>query len=186
MKIPAFRNSAKRRLLAALSACLLANASYGSGQQSTDAGALQLAFLYNFTKFVEWPENRLAGNAEFELCILGDDPFGPALDALSNRTVRDKPVQIARPRTAQALQKCQLVYISQSEGWRLRQILQEIGKAPILTVSPLDEFTEQGGTIRQFWENDRPRFEVNLVAAQRSGLTLSSKLLELAARIIRE
>jgi hypothetical protein len=180
------RTTIQRRILAVLGACLLAGANPGSGQPVPDAGALELAFLYNFTKFVDWPETSLADRAEFELCILGDDPFGPALDALNGRTVRDKPVRISRPRSAQALLKCQLVYVGPSEGWRLRQILQEIGKAPILTVSTLEEFAEQGGTIRQFWENDRPRFEVNLAAARRSGLALSSKLLELAARILRE
>ncbi|NJD06728.1 MAG: YfiR family protein [Methylococcaceae bacterium] len=176
----------KKRILAALGAWLLLSGSAGPGQPAPDAGALQLAFLYNFTKFVEWPASSLANRSEFELCILGDDPFGAALDALNSRTVRDKPVQISRPRSAAALQRCHVLYVSQSEGWRLRQILQEIGTAPILTVSNLEDFAELGGTIRQFWDDDRPRFEINMAVAQKSRLTLSSKLLELAARVIRE
>jgi len=172
-------------LLAALAVWPAAGSGSGDGQ-SADQGAVQLAFLYNFTKFTEWPESAWAGRSEFELCILGEDPFGPALDDLHNRTVKDRPIHVSRPRSASALVKCHLVYVSPSEGWRTRQILQEIARAPILSVSAVDEFTGQGGMIRQFWENGRARFEINLKAAREGGLTLSSKLLELASRVLRE
>ncbi len=175
----------RRCALHALLSALVLGLSATPGQ-GADQGAVQLAFLYNFTKFVTWPEAAMKAASDFELCILGDDPFGPTLDELSSKTVRDKPVRIARPRSAAALLKCQLVYIAPSESWRLKQILQEIGRAPILSISSLDDFADQGGVIRQFWENGKPRFEINLKAAQQSGLILSSKLLELAARIIKE
>lgn len=175
----------KRLLLRIFGAALLLALGATAGH-GADQGAVQLAFLYNFTKFVTWPDTALKDSPAFELCILGDDPFGPAVDELGSKMVRDKPVHIARPRSASALLKCQLAYISPSEGWRMRQILQEIGRAPILSVSSLDGFAEQGGSIRQFWENGKPRFEINLKAAQQSGLSLSSKLLELAARVIKD
>jgi phosphatidate phosphatase APP1 len=78
-----------------------------------------------------------------------------------------------------------VIYISSSEKWRLKPILEEISKLPILTISDIDDFVDRGGIIQQLRQQDKLVFEINMQAAQAARLTISSKLLGLAKRVIK-
>jgi len=57
---------------------------------------VKAAFLYNFAKFVKWPEDEPMGPT-FVIAVLGKDPFGEILDrTLAGKTVLDKKVEIRR------------------------------------------------------------------------------------------
>jgi hypothetical protein len=60
---------------------------------------LQVAFIYNFTRFVEWPEMALVNKTKFSLCVIGEDQLGSAIDGLLTKTIYQRPVEITRPIT---------------------------------------------------------------------------------------
>jgi hypothetical protein len=62
--------------------------------------------------------------------------------------------------------------------------LSALAALPVLTVSDMPGFIEHGGMVQFVLENDNVRFEVNLSAANKSGLALSSQLLKVAARVV--
>ncbi len=146
---------------------------------------VEAAYLFNFGKFVGWPA-AAQGDSSFLICVLGDDPFGDVLDrALVSETLRGRPVQdkrIARPQDATG---CSILYISSSESGRLNKILSVIQGAPVLTVSDIPDFVQQGGMIQFVLRDGRVRFEVNLTPAQRNGLSMSSELLKVAVDVVR-
>ena len=126
-----------------------------------------------------------AGNS-FNICVLGEDPFGPTLGTiLADETIAGKNVVAKRIPTPQEALNCRVLFISSSESSRLKEILATLGGASVLTVSDLPEFTEHGGMVQFLLVEDRVRFEVNLAAAQRAGLTLSSDLLKVATTVRR-
>jgi hypothetical protein len=147
---------------------------------------VEAAYLFNFGKFVAWPGAAQSSNSAFLICILGDDPFGPVLDrAIAGETLRGRPVQdkrIARPQDAIG---CSILYISSSESGRLSKILPVIHEAPVLTVSDIPDFVQQGGMVQFVLREGRVRFEVNLAPAQSNGLQLSSELLKVAVQVVR-
>lgn len=148
---------------------------------------VKAAFLYSFTKFVQWPNNGVRdGRVNFALGILGDDPFGRSIDAVvKGKTFNGHPIGIKKSHKLEDLRDCHILFISAAENRRMGQHLGALNGTPALTVSDAEGFARQGGMIELFLENNRVRLAVNRKAIERAGLTVSSKLLSLA-RIVEE
>ena len=114
------------------------------------------------------------------ICVLGDDPFGVALESLHGKRVRNRPLATARISAVEEAPQCHILFISSSEEMRLTAILDYVGKLPILTVADIRRFANTGGIIALKEIDNRSRIEINLDAAEQAGLKLSSKLLRLA------
>ena len=146
---------------------------------------VKAAFLFNFAKFVEWPGPDPA-NDPINLCVVGDDPFGASLDqVVKGKLANGRTVEIKRIDPAGKVGSCQIAFVAASERKRLPAILEGLGHAGVLTVGETDDFTRRGGVISFFLDNNHVRFEVNVDAADRAGLKISSKLLSLA-KIVRD
>lgn len=149
---------------------------------------VKAVYLYNFAKFVEWPADESAGREDaFTVCILGRDPFGAFLDqTLAGETLHGKRAVTKRIVSGGDTSDCEIVFVSKSERHGLRSILGSLKKKSTLTVSDIEGFSERGGMIQLMLDEDRVRFEVNLTAATRAGLTLSSELLKVARSVRRD
>jgi hypothetical protein len=149
---------------------------------------VKAAYLYNFGRFVEWPVKITAAQAgAFSICVLGEDPFGPALDAtLAGEKIGNQKVVARRISSPQESIDCQILFISASEANRLNKIIDSLDKTAVLTVSDIPHFSQHRGMIQLMLEGSRIRFEVNLTATQRAGLTLSSELLKVATAVRRD
>jgi hypothetical protein len=174
------------RLGLAVLASLFAVAPSSPGQQSKPSEyAVKATYLYNFAKFVEWPA-AAAKEDSFAICVLGQDPFGQALDAtLAGEAIEGKPVVARRISNPVDSVNCRILFISASEAIRLKEILAAIDKSAALTVSDMPEFSRRGGMIQFVLDGSRVRFEVNLSTARDAGLTLSSELLKVAVEVRR-
>lgn len=145
---------------------------------------IKAAFLFNFTKFVEWPAKAFAEKTSpIVIGVLGEDPFHEDLA----RTIRDKTVdnhplvfkEFLSPADAT---NCHILFISTSEKKRLAEILESLKGTSTLTVGEMEQFTETGGMINFFLAGTKIRFQINQDAATRAGLKISSKLMSLASR----
>jgi hypothetical protein len=147
---------------------------------------IKAAFLFNFIKFVEWPPEALPpSSSTITVGVLGRNPFGNALNVLNGKTVKGKTVAVRQVPSVAAASDVHLLFISASEGDRMRQILGGLRNANVLTVADVSGFIERGGVINLITRNERVRFEINAAAAERAGLALSSQLLRLAAKVER-
>ena len=143
---------------------------------------IKAAFLLNFIRFIEWPApNPADAAAPFAICIVGDDPFGPALNQIvEGETAGTKPIVIRRVH-AEAPGSCAILYISKDEK-NIPAIIAAAGPGA-LTVGEGDAFLDQGGMIAFVVENRRVRFNIEQTAARKAGLKLSSRLLSVARSI---
>jgi YfiR/HmsC-like len=175
-----------RIILAAFSWLLIAVSSV-LGQQKPSEYQVEAAYLYNFGRFVEWPANLPTAKADsFSICALGEDPFGPSLHAtFAGERVGNKSVVARRISNPRESADCQILFISSSERSRLNKIIESLDKTAVLTVSDMPQFSQRGGMIQFVLEDNRVRFEVNLSATQKAGLTLSSELLKVATAVRR-
>ena len=166
-------------LVCALSTSVVCAQSPGQGEK-----AVKAAFLYNFTKFVEWPPSAFEGDATpFRVCVFGDQSFRREVEAMmAGESVAGRPVQVSAP-PANELRRCHIAYFGASEAERAAQLMAQLQKFPVLTVGEGTRFLGQGGLIAFAIQDDRVRFDVNKRGADRTGLVISSKLLRVARHV---
>ena len=140
---------------------------------------VKAAFIYNFVKFVDWPVIRNEG--PIEICVLGKDPFGGAIErVVEGKIVNGRPFVIRRIGEIAAARSCHVLFVNRSEAGRVSLIAKATRAWNVLTVSDVDQFCERGGIIAFLMEGRRVRFQINPKMAAAAGLTISSKLLQLA------
>jgi hypothetical protein len=164
--------------LAGLSLCSIA---FAQSDQPSEY-QLKAAFLFNFTKFVEWPYSSFEDSqSPIVLGIVGDDPFGDDLARIiAGQKVQGRSLAIRKERWGDDLRGCHVLFISASELDHSARILGGVRSASVLTVSDMEGFAEAGGVIQFVTQENRVRFVVNLDAATQKKLRLSAKLLALA------
>ena len=123
----------------------------------------------------------------FTICVLGEDPFGRALDAtLAGKAINNRKLVARRIASVRDATDCQILFVSSSEASHVAEIVASLSKTGTLTVSDVPGFTNKGGMIQFVLIENKVRFEVNLNAAEKEGLTISSQLLKVAANVKRE
>jgi hypothetical protein len=144
---------------------------------------VKAAFLLNFTKFVEWPGTAFTdAHSPLAICILGEDPFGNALDDMvKGEAVHGRELIIRRIRRAPESKACQVLFVA-SSGRDAAKILAESGPG-VLTIGEGDKFLQDGGIIAFVIENRRVRFDIDQRAAMKAMLTLSSRLMMVARNV---
>ncbi|MEN6307530.1 MAG: YfiR family protein [Anaerohalosphaeraceae bacterium] len=173
---------------------------------------LKVTFLYNFMKFMDWPDPNSVSNTDAKdkdpvvLGVLGDNYLKKNMQYLTGKTIKNRPLKAITIEGYNAykqeknnatvmdyltehqniLKSCHLLFISASEKDRLAEILKFTEKNPILTVSDIRDFVEAGGVIGFVTENNRIRFDINTVSAETKRLKISSQLLQLARKIFKK
>jgi len=142
--------------------------------------SLKAAFIYNLINFTEWPP-KLPGNST--ICVIGKDPFGPAMDALQGKLIRGLPVTVRRLQMTESTHSCRVLFIGETGPEELRRLLDSLQGRPILTVADGEEPVHQGVMVGLLIENNRLTYEFNTDATKRAGLVISSKLLRLAREV---
>jgi len=189
-----------------LPALTLAN----SGETANLEYQVKAAFLYNFMKFIERPDTSSSAEADgaakkepIVLAVLGEDLFGKHLDDLTKKAIKDLPIRIirmegfeqykkARPKAAledyfreqqKTIESCRLLFVSRSEEKWMNEILAFTEKMGIITVSDTADFASKGGLIEFVIDENKIRFDINLISAEQKGLKVSSQLLQLARKV---
>lgn len=164
-----------RRLLVAVLLC--ACTALTSAQDVALEYRVKAAYLFNFTKFVEWPSAAFDNESSFSICIAGRNPFGSALSStLMGETAAGFPLS-ARVVNAGAAASCHVLFVPR--GVPAAPYLRRAAMAPVLTVGESPGFVKEGGAINFVLEGGRVRFEINPQAAERAQLKISSRLLQL-------
>jgi hypothetical protein len=150
--------------------------------------ALKAAFLYNFVKFVEWPESRFAdGRSPLVIGVLGTDPFGAELEkVVRGRRINGRDVVVQRFDSADAAKPAHVLFVNTGDGLPTAELRRALGAYGVLTVGESDPFTRGGGIITFRSRGDRLGFEINMATAERAGLKISAQLQKLATVILRQ
>ncbi len=157
-------------------------------RRATSAGlreyTVKAAFVYNFARFTQWPDAAFQDAASpIQLCVLGQDPFDGALNSIAGKTIGSRELLVSYPIWASEVRGCHILFISESAGARLTEIVTYLDGSPVLTIGDSPDIARSGGIIGLENVENRIRFQVNLDAARRSGLRLSSRMLDLATSV---
>jgi len=147
---------------------------------------VKAAFLYNFTKFVKWPEKAFANAASpIKICILGDSPFGPSLDAIENKRAGGRKLVIFEAKSVDDIDDCHVLFISNGSEKEFLSSIERIQEKNILTVGDKQSLARKGSVINFIVVNNKVQFEINTKSAERANLKISSQLLKIA-RIVED
>jgi len=147
---------------------------------------VEAAYLLNFLKFIQWPASVAGASNTIGICVLGRDPFGSVLDMLvAGQQIDGRTVMVRRLAGTNDLAGCRVVFIDSSENARLPMALAALDSLPVLTVSNIPDFISRGGMIQFVLKENRVRFEINVANAERVGLSLSARLLNVALSVRR-
>lgn len=147
--------------------------------------SVKAAFLFNLGKFVQWPDEAFTSPTQpLTVAVLGNDPFGSVLeDTLTRQKAGGRPLQVWRGRNLDQAGPIHILYIADDQRENLPQILKAMEKQNVLTVSSLPGFCEEGGMVEFFLQDNRVRLAINRGAAEKSRLSISSKLLQVAVLV---
>ena len=146
---------------------------------------LKVALVYNFARFVEWPERAFASaEAPLHLCLIGGDRFGPAFATIEKRKVQGRALKLRIGITAEDSAGCHVAFIGELPARQLPPTLRQLTGRPVLTVSDIEGFIDQGGAIGIVPGEQRLQFEVNRNALDQAELRASSQLLKLARAVL--
>jgi hypothetical protein len=152
-----------------------------AGGQEMQEYRVKAAFLYNFAKFVEWPPQAFKTPQDpIAICVLEPNPFGTALaELIRGKSIDGRPIVFRIVQEAEEAGACQILFVSASAEKRFRSLEGNLRPAGVLTVGEAPGFAADGGVLNFKLDAGRVRFEINLDAARRAQLNISSKLLSL-------
>jgi hypothetical protein len=187
---------------------LLASVRLSAATQAADSEQnleynIKAAFIFNFIKFVDWPAVKEANDVPIKIGIIGKDPFDAAFKPVKDKLVKNRKAIItyftgykdlmqagAEKKGTQdalkSLEACHLLFICSSEKDNMKELINLSQKNNILTVAETSDFLNSGGIIQFLMEDNKVRFEINLIAAKHASLTIRSQLLRLAKRVIED
>lgn len=213
-------------LLLTLGCCVLLFGAMAAAETKTARQVeyeLKAAFVYNFMRFIEWPQDKQQANQEMDygdnadkqkdlppspivIGIVGDDPFGQAFDSVLERKIDNRPIKLVyvgglepffksykdqdkaleayQKRYGDRLNRCDAVFISDSESLYLHTFLPLVAGNAVVTISDIVGFADLGGMIGFVVEKQKMRFDVNLGNVRKERLVIRSQLLDLARRIV--
>jgi hypothetical protein len=147
---------------------------------------VKAAYLYNFAKFVQWPEHDFPSPASpIQLCVLNDPPFRAELNRIAKgKTIAGRPVAVVAVQDAELSRNCHILFINSSNGTHARRILEALRQSSVLTVGESAGFAAEGGIINFVLHENHVQFEVNHRAANEVGLQISFRLLSVAKLVI--
>ena len=181
----AFRRPSFRSLSILVGVCViyfLAASSLARAQSKADEYRIKAAFLFHFAQLVDWPQAALGDEKNpLTLCTFGDDPFHGDLETtVQGKSIGTHPLQVRHAKQVEQIAGCHVLFIGSAERARASQLITVLNNDAVLTVGETDDFIKQGGIIGFRVEKDKVRFEINVEAADRAKLKISSRLLLLA------
>ncbi len=168
--------------LLSISMCMLVSTASGAIAAEATETAIKAAYLYKFGFFVEWPSAAFAAaDSPINLCVVGKDPFGPMLDeAVKGQKIGERPLEVRRLDAISPTSGCHIAYVPSSADSHLTQVLATLRGSNVLTVTDIENDGGQVGIINFVLKDNRVRFNIDDAAAASVGLSISSRLLNLA------
>jgi len=150
---------------------------------------VKAVWLIAFLRFIDWPADAMSKSDTITIGIFGDQPVPSQFALALDTPVKGKKLVIRSIRELQedtVLSDCLILFIDANHIESLETIIGLVDTKSVLTVSETDAFLENGGIVNFVIVNDQIRFEINQVAAQKSGLRIPSQLLRRAHKVIRK
>jgi hypothetical protein len=152
-------------------------------QDPTREYKIKAAYLYNFGRYIEWPDSAFRESAStFVIGVMQSDPIGADLDSIAAaKRIAGRNITVRRFSTAEEVTRCHILFLPRTAGDEVvKSIVSRFAGQHTLFVGEADSFLENGGVIGFVIQQNNVRVMIALKAAERENLKISSKLLQVA------
>ena len=147
---------------------------------------LKAAFIFNFAKYIQWPQGLGDANAPFVIGVYGTDTYGDELDnALRGKLIAGHPIEVEGIGSDSSVRNCRIVVTGANSEDRIAQLQRLCRTSGTVLIGEAPDFARMGGTVGFTIDSGKIRFDVNLVSARANNLVISSKMLSLARLVVR-
>lgn len=149
-------------------------------QQEDTNARIKAMFLYNFTKYIEWPAAYKEGN--FVIGILGNNStlLAELNKMASQKMAGNQKLEIRSLSSVEGASKCHIVYIQPDKGGELPDVLSKVKGKSALVITEKPGLAKQGAAINFVVQENKQKFELNKSNAEKYNLKVSSNLASLA------
>lgn len=145
--------------------------------QLQDERTVRAAFVFNLTKYVEWPSS----DRDFTIGVVGDGSMGETLKKLlEGRKTGDRMIRVILSPNEDEINSCSMLYFVQSPSKKIQSAMGRVRDKSVLTVGETESFVSDGGIVALVRNSGEVQIHVNLEAAQMAHLDISSQLLNLS------
>jgi hypothetical protein len=136
-------------------------------------------FVYNFMKYVEWPEDQSKG--DFVVGVLGDSPIQKELQTLaSTKKLKGRTIVVKKYNSPEEAKDCHLLYISSSKSGSVKTLKEQLKNNPVLVVGEREGLAKKGASISFVTlEDDELKFDINKKEIEQHQLKIASSLVNL-------
>jgi hypothetical protein len=153
-----------------------------NAEQTVTEQSLTVAFLYNFLKLAEWPDDNQS--RKLTVCVSQKNNIESEIEGINGKSIQNKTIQTLFIDIDHNGSKCQLIFISREEdASHIQKWMKDTEKSSTLLVSNIESFLDMGGMIALINNGERLQFEVNLDRVKESHIKLSSQMLKIARHI---
>jgi len=154
--------------------------------QDSEEFSVKAAYIYNFTKFVEWPgELATARRSSIDICIVGDSDMIQTKEVFKQASTAKLTIRLVEESNIRNIPShCHIAFVSENQSSNLGEILAALKGQPVLTVSDMDHFAERGGMIGFTLVDNKVKLVVSPKAAAAASLRIDAQLLEIALKVI--
>jgi len=155
------------------------------GEPASKETQLKAAFLYNFTKFVEWgPQSFADAESPIVIGVLGSGALSDELEnAVRDRRINGRSINVKRVQGLAGAKSVHLLFVGAGEDAALGDIREALKGANVLTVGESEAFARSGGAITFIIEAGKMRFDINMTAAAQESVKISAQLQKLARSV---
>jgi len=143
---------------------------------------IHAAMLYNFIKYVQWPDEGSGG--EFVVGVIGeDDVYNTLKQWYDGKPKGTKKYIIKRLSSPAEASLCQVVYLGKNKVREFENVKSSVTGRSILTITDGSGLGERGSCINFKVVNGKLKFELNESVVAESHLKVSNQLSSMAILI---
>ncbi len=139
-------------------------------------------FIYNFTKYIQWPETYQSG--DFVIGVLGNSPISTELEKLAaNKTVGLQKIVIKKFKSADEISNCHILFLPVSGNNNFEAVQEKLKGKHTLVITEKSGMAQKGSGINFIQQDNKWKFELNEAATHNAGLKVSKELSKLAINV---
>jgi len=134
--------------------------------------------MFNFTRYVEWPEEKRTGN--FVIEVLGHASVYEKLkEMVSGKKVGNQPIEVRNYMSAKEVGQPHVMFVGHWKSREMPQVIDKLGEESTLIIGEKEGMIDLGAAINFVVRDGKIKFEFKETNARERGLSVSSRLLQM-------
>jgi hypothetical protein len=158
-----------KMLLTFLLLLLLSNKSYSQEEK------FKALFIYNFTKYIEWPAEM--GGENFSIAVLGNMELAKQLSDISGKMkIGNKKMNVIICKSIDEIPICQIVYFGTSRTDEIATFVAKVKGNKVLIIGDKDKACQKGACINFSKRNGNLNYDISKLNMEGANLKFNSTL----------